>query len=76
MFHILVMREMRRRGFKITPEWENPLYRGKRAQAHAEINLPKEILWSDMVYPEHNEAYLNECLENLKGKGIKIPIPS
>ena len=25
-----------------------------------------------MIYPEHNEEYLQECLDNLKGKGINI----
>lgn len=28
----------------------------------------------DLVYPEHDDAYLKECLENLKGKGIVISI--
>ena len=25
-----------------------------------------------MIYSEHNDAYLQECLENLRGKGINI----
>ena len=26
------------------------------------------------VYPEHDDAYLAECLQNLKNKGIEIDI--
>ena len=25
-----------------------------------------------MIYPEHNDEYLQECIDNLKGKGIEI----
>lgn len=25
-----------------------------------------------MIYPEHNDAYLQECIDNLKGKGIDL----
>lgn len=25
-----------------------------------------------LIYPEHNEAYLQECLDNLRSKGIEI----
>lgn len=32
-------------------------------------------LWhEELVYPEHNDKYLKECLENLKNKGIEIRI--
>lgn len=26
----------------------------------------------EIIYPEHNDAYLQECLENLKGKGVDL----
>ena len=29
-------------------------------------------LWKDPLYPEHDDAYLDECLENLKSKGIML----
>jgi len=25
-----------------------------------------------IIYPEHNDEYLRECIENLKGKGVEI----
>jgi len=33
--------------------------------------LPAEEL-EHPIYPEHDAAYLQECLENLKEKGIEI----
>jgi uncharacterized protein (TIGR02328 family) len=27
---------------------------------------------SKIIYPEHNKEYLQECIENLKSKGIEI----
>jgi uncharacterized protein (TIGR02328 family) len=28
----------------------------------------------ETIYPEHNEEYLEECLDNLKSKGIEIEL--
>jgi uncharacterized protein (TIGR02328 family) len=36
-----------------------------------ENEFKKEVLECP-VYPEHNIQYLNECIQNLKGKGINI----
>ncbi|MFR6559628.1 MAG: hypothetical protein ACLUQY_06185, partial [Weissella confusa] len=49
--------------------WLDPLYRGSREDSY--ISLPSEVLTSP-IYPEHDNAYLKECIENLKEKGIEI----
>ena len=33
-----------------------------------------KLIHINRVYPEHNESYLQECIDNLAGKGIKIVI--
>lgn len=75
-YHIKVMREMFRRGYTPNLKWLDPGYRGTSHE------LEKELLWFDsglkgafpdtMVYPEHNDEYLWECIENLRRKGAEI----
>lgn len=68
-YHIMIIDEMKNRGYKPDSLWENPLYRGKKADAYQ--NLDKIDL-THPVYPEHDDEYLKECLENLSDKGIYI----
>ena len=79
-YHYLVMDEMKSRGYNPDPIWYNPEYRGTA--------LGTVIAWADadmvddqytyathkngIIYPEHNDTYLQECIDNLKGKGIEI----
>jgi len=70
-YHMKVMMEMQRRGYNNDPLWENPAYRGKQCPPYDEV-LPEES--SSPIYPEHDEAYMKECLENLAGKGIHLTI--
>lgn len=75
-YHYRVMDEMERRGYKPDKAWRNIDYRGK------EIGV--EPGWCDRdffnkqyerdgnIYEEHDDVYLNECLENLRRKGIEI----
>lgn len=79
-YHMLVMAEMRRRGYKPDPIWGNINYRGKV--------LGDEPLWcntnivcdlvelagshDNIIYPEHDDEYLSDCLDNLRSKGIGI----
>jgi uncharacterized protein (TIGR02328 family) len=61
-----VIGEMTQRGYAVSPEWLNPNYRGK-SLGYCEI-------YSDdgYDYPEHDEAYLSECLDNLRKKGVNL----
>lgn len=79
-YHYLIMDEMRRRGYKPDPTWNHPEYRGSTlgyvsAWADADMVDDQYIYATHkdgIIYPEHNDAYLQECIENLKGKGIEI----
>jgi uncharacterized protein (TIGR02328 family) len=76
-YHFEVMEEMRQRGFSVNSQWLDCTYRGKSClpygdymRKQAAINASKLINSGGLVYPEHNDEYLVECLENLKRKGI------
>lgn len=80
-YHYMIMEEMLNRGYNPDPVWKNPDWRGS--------SLGKQEGWADKdiinlvsmtsfathkpLYPEHNNNYLQECLDNLKSKGIEIP---
>lgn len=73
-YHDKVMQEMFRRGYRCDPAWQDPSYRGKsKLWAQADTKVICEAMRNHpCIYPEHNKAYMNECLENLKSKGIII----
>lgn len=68
-YHCKVMHEMSRRGYKVAPEWLDHTYRGKRlGYDKSEFTELKDV----SSYDEHNEAYLKECVDNLKQKGVVL----
>lgn len=76
-YHYLVMDEMKRRGYNPDPIWRNINYRGKDLKEQenwCDTDIFEMYYHSpdDYIYPEHNEAYLKECLDNLSSKGIII----
>ena len=75
-YHKKVMEEMKRRGYHVDPLWENIEYRGKTVLAtehFCDHNKFEELILKDeIIFPEHNDTYLNECLELLKVKGAPI----
>ena len=74
-YHKKVIDEMERRGYKPDKTWKNPLYRGKKLGNDISISVLEVIVnYKYKKYPEHNDSYLQECLLNLEGKGIKIAI--
>ena len=70
-YHQLVMDEMTYRGYKVSTEWLDKDYRGKNTQAYNDL---AKVEVDNPIYPEHNEAYLKECIENLADKDILIDI--
>jgi uncharacterized protein (TIGR02328 family) len=70
-YHLFVMGEMRRRGYTYFHSWADPYYRGKNC-----LPLLNTLCFypepKEMIYKEHNDAYLVECINNLKRKGINI----
>ena len=77
-YHYLIMKEMEHRGYKPALIWYNSKYRGKTLglqEDWADKDLLLDILQEEdnvIIYPEHNNEYLKECLDNLKSKGIEI----
>lgn len=72
------MDEMKRRGYNPDPIWYNRNWRGRTLgeQNWCDYNecfrLWENALEGCMIYFEHNDDYLQECLDNLAGKGIII----
>jgi uncharacterized protein (TIGR02328 family) len=73
-YHSLVMNEMIRRGYNVDKIWFDAAYRGKTCQLHdiIDFELICIIVRKNPIYPEHNDEYLWECIENLKKKGVEI----
>lgn len=70
-YHELIMNEMKQRGYRVSEEWLDKDYRGKRCEPYENLeimNLRKP------VYKEHDSDYMKECLKNLEGKKIVIEL--
>ena len=75
-YHLLVMGEMMSRGFNPDGHWYSRLYRGKNRpqltllEAGAYVYTPDADNLS--IYPEHDDCYLLECLDDLAAKGAEL----
>lgn len=77
-YHLLVMEEMKSRGYKPDPVWYNHNWRGSKLgetndwadKDIIEYLIGDYLVWEKPIYPEHDDDYLEECLNNLKEKGI------
>lgn len=67
-YHQKVMNEMRNRGYVVSNEWMNPEYRGK--SIGLDTTDFTKMLQISQDYAEHDSAYLNECLKNLRSKNV------
>ena len=65
-YHTLIMDEMNRRGYQVATEWRDKIAESYVNLEETQINIP--------IYKEHNEAYLHECIENLRLKGIELDL--
>jgi uncharacterized protein (TIGR02328 family) len=68
-YGLLVIDEMTKRGFNINPEIIKEYTNQEALSLYAEVKYNGKI-----IYPEHNNNYLQECLLNLKNKGIEIEV--
>ena len=68
-YHLLVMAEMEVRGYQPSEEWKDKNYRGTHCDPF--LNLP-ECVVNRPIYPEHDHCYKEECLSNLREKGIDL----
>ena len=69
IYHILIMEEMTRRGYRVSPEWLDKNYRGKICPVYEDL---AEEQVSNPIYSEHDSTYYEECLANLREKGIEL----
>ncbi len=63
---------MKKRGFNVEEKWLNPNYRGKNCQPYNKYdknNYHKKVNKNKIIYPEHDNDYLKECIDNLLNKG-------
>lgn len=82
-YHYRVMSEMLNRGYQVDNKWFRVTYRGKSIGFvdSGSISAKKVSFKSviseykgEPIYPEHNDEYLQECLDNLRSKGIEISL--
>lgn len=79
-YHYCVMEEMERRGYHPDRIWDNPACRGARLEPDESFadKYLLDYLWmnvnqmNSVIYPEHNDEYLAECICLLKEKNASI----
>ena len=79
-YHYLVMGEMKRRGYHPDERWYNPEFRGDAIGTEsgwADADMVDDqycyaIHKGGIIYPEHDDAYLKECISLLKDKEAPI----
>ena len=71
-YHTVVMDEMKNRGYVPDSNWRNAGYRGKQCEPYDFDFISKDYNSSEIIYPEHDKNYLEECLDNLQNKGYNI----
>ena len=79
-YHMLVMGEMKRRGYHPDERWYNPEFRGniigvEPGWADADM-VDDQYCYAThkggIIYPEHDDNYLRECIALLKEKQVPI----
>ena len=70
-FHLIVIKEMERRNYKVNNLWKNKNYRGKNI-GYDFTDFTKKTFYHKKIYKEHNKKYLKECIENLNKKKKRL----
>lgn len=70
-FHLLVLAEMQHRHYHPNAMWYDPYYRSQYCSPYLQLNI---CSWTNPLYPEHDQDYLQICLINLKHKGIELAV--
>lgn len=77
-YHYLIMDEMEKRGYHPDEIWKKGSYRGKtlgyQDNWYNQGLLDHKYGLNCIIYPEHNNKYLQECLNNLHNKGIDLDL--
>jgi uncharacterized protein (TIGR02328 family) len=64
-YHCKVLFEINRRGWSYDRRWDDQYYRGHNCEPWS----PYGWVLQPYNYPEHDDAYYQECLDNLERKG-------
>lgn len=79
VYHWCIIDELIRRGYAPEDKWNDYEYRGKVLGVDKTDFTKKDtnyVIFSDvrvpLIYPEHDENYLDECIANLARKGVTI----
>lgn len=78
LYHLKVISEMDKRGFHVDEKWRSAYYRGKKLEPAKQLDtqtvasLCIKYFRDDVIYPEHNDTYLKECIKLLKERGEKL----
>lgn len=70
-FHLIVIKEMEKRGYNVNPRWKIRNYRGKNI-GFDYTEFTQDKICGDKIYKEHDEKYLIECIENLNKKNKRL----
>lgn len=74
-YHLEVICEMARRNFKLHDySWMRRTWRGKELGDVSLVDVGTYVFCpdEDVIYKEHDNKYLRECLLNLKAKGAEL----
>lgn len=72
-YHWVIMDEMKKRGYHPDETWYDPCYRGKTL-GYEKDWCDEEFVKMWYIYREHDNFYLQECIENLANKGVVINV--
>lgn len=71
-YHCLVMRELFKRNYTTDIDWLSRTYRGKNLPIASLFEVGIYVWTGKLIYAEHNDSYLRECLLNLKSKNAEL----
>ncbi len=73
LYHKKVMHELLCRGYNIDRRWLDSFYRGKKLGYDYSLEISGHLKFDRTpIFPEHDEAYLQECIDNLRKKGVEL----
>lgn len=71
-YHVKCMDILKSKNVNIDQKWYDKTYRGKTLLFVRDIDLPGSEMKILKRYPEHDDEYFQECILNLKNKGILL----
>lgn len=75
-YHMLILKELSNKGYVINEAWLKASYRGKQLDSDYTVDMHKVLKYKKLgvIYPEHTNDYLIDCVAKLKRKGVEIGV--